>query len=249
MKQIITIALLFATLSFVYADDHIEIAGMAALQCQFADGKDMDDVMNVLDEWDEYGDENFSEPFSAWVMTPVYMSNSDFDLDFVFLGFADTLASVGKAEDEFRNGGQKIGEKWERVTNCSGMSLNLNYEARTPKNEWVEDATAYTMIQSCSLNDGMTTDDLQANDRVWNKYLDEAGYEGGYWRWWPETGSPIENNYDYLVVVSFSSIEEYGASRDNRIKGMMAGTRPEQVHACNTPRLYESTNVRLNLAN
>ena len=69
MKQIITIALLFATLSFVYADDHIEIAGMAALQCQFADGKDMDDVMNVLDEWDEYGDENFSEPFSAWVMT------------------------------------------------------------------------------------------------------------------------------------------------------------------------------------
>lgn len=221
---------------------------MAALQCQFADGKDMDDVMKVLDEWSEYGDDNFSEPFSAWVMTPVYMSNTDFDLDFVFLGFADSLASVGKAEDEFRNGGQKIGEKWERVTNCSGMSLNLNYEARTPKNEWVEGGTNYTMIQSCSFKEGKSGNDLQANDKIWNKYLDEAGYEGGYWRWWPETGSPTETDYDYLLAVAFSSIEQYGASRDNRVQTMMAGTRPEEISDCNTPRLYESTNVRLRLA-
>ena len=29
---------------------------------------------------------------------------------------------------------------------------------------------------------------------------------------------------------------------------MMDGSRPEEVHECNTPRLYESTNIRLNLA-
>ena len=71
------------SMSFLNADDHIEFGGLAAIQCQFADGRDMDDVMKVLDEWNEYGDENFSQPFSAWVMTPVYMSNTDFDLDFV----------------------------------------------------------------------------------------------------------------------------------------------------------------------
>jgi len=26
---------------------------------------------------------------------------------------------------------------------------------------------------------------------------------------------------------------------------MMNGTRPEEIHNCNTPRLYESTNIRL----
>ena len=246
--KIILISICLSFLNFANADDHIEIGGMAALQCQFADGKDMNDVMKVLDEWNEYGDEYFTEPFSAWVMTPVYMSNSDFDLDFVFLGFAETLAGVGKAEDEFRDGGQKIGEKWERVTDCSGMSLNLNVEGRAPKNEWVEGATGYTMIRSCSFKEGKSVDDLESNDKVWNKYLDDSGFEGGYWRWWPETGSPTETDYDYLVAVSFSSIEEYGASRDNRLVAMMNNTRPEQVHNCNTPRLYESTNVRLRLA-
>tara|TARA_B100000965_G_C19594082_1_gene759321 strand:+ start:2881 stop:3630 length:750 start_codon:yes stop_codon:yes gene_type:complete len=248
MKKIITIGLLLFSINFVYSDDHITIGGMNALQCQFADGKDMDDVMNVLDEWNEYGDENFSEPFSAWVMTPVYMSNADFDLDFVFLGFADSLSSIGKAEDEFRKGGQRIGEKWERVTDCSGMSLNMNVEARSPKNDWVEGGINYTMIQSCSFKDGKSANDLQANDAVWNKYLDESGFEGGYWRWWPETGSPTDTDYDYLLAVDFSSIEQYGASRDNRLQAMMAGTRPDEIHECNTPRLYESTNIRLRQA-
>jgi hypothetical protein len=221
---------------------------MVAMQCQFEDGKDMDDVMKVLDEWSEYGDENFSELFNAWILTPVYMSTSDFDLDFVFLGFADSLGAIGKAEDEFRKGGQKIGEKWERVTNCSGQALNFNVEARAPKNEWVEGEVNYTSIESCSLKEGKTNNDLKANDELWNKYLDEAGFEGGYWRWWPETGSPTNNDFDYLLAVDFSSIEEYGNARDSRIESMMAGTRPEQIHDCNTPRLYESTNVRLRLA-
>ena len=129
------------------------------------------------------------------------------------------------------------------------MSLNLNIEARTPKNDWIEGATTYTMIQSCSLKDGMTVNDLQANDKVWNKYLDEAGYEGGYWRWWPETGAPTETDYDYLVAVSFTDIEQYGGSRENRLRGMMDGSRPELVHDCDIPRLYESTNIRLRQVN
>ena len=29
---------------------------MEGLQCNFADGKDMDDVMRVIDEWNAYGD-------------------------------------------------------------------------------------------------------------------------------------------------------------------------------------------------
>jgi hypothetical protein len=247
-KIFISIIIFLSSISSLHADDHIEIAGMVAMQCQFEDGKDMDDVMKVLDEWSEYGDENFSELFNAWILTPVYMSTSDFDLDFVFLGFADSLGAIGKAEDEFRKGGQKIGEKWERVTNCSGQALNFNVEARAPKNEWVEGYVNYTSIESCSLKEGKTNNDLKANDELWNNYLDEAGFEGGYWRWWPETGSPTNNDFDYLLAVDFSSIEEYGNARDSRIESMMAGTRPEQIHDCNTPRLYESTNVRLRLA-
>jgi hypothetical protein len=66
MKKIILIlSITFTGLTQIFADDHIEITGMVAMQCQIEEGKDMNDVMKVLDEWSEYGDENFSEPFSA----------------------------------------------------------------------------------------------------------------------------------------------------------------------------------------
>ena len=246
--KIIYIAIIVAISNLSYADDHIEITGMTALQCQFEEGKDMDDVMKVLDEWNEYADENFREDFSAWVLTPVFVSSNDFDLDFVFLGFADSLRSIGVVEDDFRDGGQKIGEKWEKATNCAGQSLNFNVTVREPKNPWVDGGTNYTSIQSCSLKEGKTNDDFTANDMRWSKYLDEGGFEGGVWRWWPETGSSIDTDFDYLLAASFSSIGEYGSARDNRLEAMMAGTRPEEIHDCNTPRLYQSTNVRLRLA-
>ena len=66
--------LLVAIVSGVQADDHLNIGGMEGLQCKFAAGKDMDDVMKVIGEWNAYGDDNFSSPYSAWILTPLYLS-------------------------------------------------------------------------------------------------------------------------------------------------------------------------------
>ena len=60
MKNIIITTLLLGLVGFINADDHVEFGAMEGLQCDFADGKDMDDVMKVLSEWNEYGDENFT---------------------------------------------------------------------------------------------------------------------------------------------------------------------------------------------
>jgi hypothetical protein len=54
--------------------------------------------------------------------------------------------------------------------------------------------------------------------------------------------------HDYWNVASFGSVEEYGAGRDARLKAMMADTRPEEIHNCDMPRLYKSTNIRLEVA-
>ncbi len=90
--------------------------------------------------------------------------------------------------------------------------------------------------------------DLQENSKVWNAYLDKIGFEGGVWRWWPETGSPNSLTHDYWMVASFDSVEQYGEGRDGRFAAMMANTRPEEIHDCDTPRLYKSTNIRLDQA-
>ena len=62
------IATLFASTG--YADDHIDVPTMSAMEifaCNFADGKDMDDFMKVAAKWDEFADDAFSAPYQEFV--------------------------------------------------------------------------------------------------------------------------------------------------------------------------------------
>ena len=86
--KILLLTILFSTFNTIYADDHIQISGMEAIQCSFEEGKDMDDAMKVIQEWNDYGDDNFGVPYSAWILTPIFRSNADFGNDFIFLGFS-----------------------------------------------------------------------------------------------------------------------------------------------------------------
>ena len=48
-KNVFLLSLILSFVSVAQADDHVELAAMEGLQCNFADGKDMDDVMRVID--------------------------------------------------------------------------------------------------------------------------------------------------------------------------------------------------------
>ena len=102
--------LFLSAISSLYADDHIEFGAMEGLQCNFADGKDMSDVMKVISDWNDFGDDNFTAPYSAWIFTPVYRTNSDFDFDFMFLGFTSSMQEMGRVQDNWQAGGSKIEE-------------------------------------------------------------------------------------------------------------------------------------------
>ena len=243
--KLILLSLIFSLAHPISADDHIELAAMEGLQCNYAEGKDMDDVMRVISQWNAFGDENFGAPYNAWIFTPIYRSNSDYDFDFMFLGFTNTFKEMGRVQDDFQNGASKIGARWDAVTECAGQSMNLNVEVRAPQNPWEANGVGYASISSCSFKDGKSMSDLEDNSKTWNKYLDGIGFEGGIWRWWPETGSPTSITHDYWMVASFDSVEQYGQGRDARFSAMMSDTRPEEIHNCDTPRLYKSTNIRL----
>ena len=47
--KILLLTILFYAFNAIYADDHIQISGMEAIQCNFEEGKDMDDVMKVME--------------------------------------------------------------------------------------------------------------------------------------------------------------------------------------------------------
>ena len=68
MRNIIIVISFYKFNNFTFADDHLTTYAMEALQCNFADRKDMDDVMDVLEEWKELAEEN-SWPYNAWTLT------------------------------------------------------------------------------------------------------------------------------------------------------------------------------------
>ena len=65
----------------VIADDQSET--LENFSCNYAEGKDFDDVMSVAKTWDKWADDAFSVPYQAFLFTPFFVDGNDFDFDFL----------------------------------------------------------------------------------------------------------------------------------------------------------------------
>ena len=67
----------FLSLSVISEESNPEPQGSALeiFQCNFSNGKDLDDTLKVASKWDEWADENYSVPYAGYVMTPFYQRN------------------------------------------------------------------------------------------------------------------------------------------------------------------------------
>lgn len=247
--KIVILGLFISFAGFITADDHNKYPptfSMEGLQCNFAEGKDMDDAMKVIAKWKDYGDKNFSAPYNAWVLTATYASKSDFPYDFAFTGYTFSGTDMGKVNDDWVNGGgaEKIGSQWEAVTDCS-QALFTVVQARQSKMNFEEGSDSLMSIQTCTFREGKTGNDLAANDTVWNSWLDGLGFNGGVYRWWPGPGSPTSFEGDFYLAMGFESHEAFGKYRDDRMNSARADEMPEGILSCDMPRLYSAKNVRL----
>ena len=100
-------------------------------------------------------------------------------------------------------------------------------------------------ISSCSFKEGKSGSDLAENDKVWNAYNDGTGFTGGVYRWWPGPGSATNIDHDFYLAIGYSSMEQFGQARDDRLASMRAGTRPEGILNCDDARVYKTQNIRL----
>ena len=153
--KLLSAIILASFLSVMNADDHRPTTfAMEALQCNFQEGKDMDDAMKVISEWRVLADKNFTVPYNAWTLTPLYTSETDFPYAFAWMGFTQNMTDMGTMQDTFQEVGQKTFAKWQKVTDCAGQSLFRVVEARAPKYAFAEGQIGYMAISSCSFKEG-----------------------------------------------------------------------------------------------
>ena len=223
---------------------------MEAFQCNYVDGKNYSDVQKVVPSWTKYADENFSQPYSAALLTPYLKSESDVDFDVAWVGFTGNQEQMGIIADEYLATSSKIQAKWDRVVDCPSYGFYGVFEARRPSESFVEGENTYWAISSCSFREGKKASDLANSDKGWNAFMNQQGHTGGVWRWWPGAGSPNSFEGDFLLNISYSSMSEMGRIQDARYAAQIAGDLPESILNCDNPRVYIAENVRLkNLTN
>ena len=244
MKKYFAVILLSFVSSFCFSDNHSSYNTYTGevLQCNLNDGKDVDDVMRMVkNDWYEL---DYPVQYEGWVLTPALFAASDGGYDLFWAGFTSNNSDMGASLDWFNENASKVFAKWQNLVSCASWSHWDIFEARTPTSTTVEGDTGYWAFHSCNFKEGKGTSDLRDNDKLWNKYLDELGHDGGVWRWWAGGGTDTETSNDYYVNISFSSMKEYGDYRDARMQSMIDGSLPEQIANCMAPRVYAANNIK-----
>jgi len=78
----------------VVADHHMPsgFGGTELYGCEMNEGKAPADLMSVVDEWNSWSDEKGMNDYYAWVLTPVFGSDINFERTAFWFGFTPGLA-------------------------------------------------------------------------------------------------------------------------------------------------------------
>ena len=203
------------SINLIHADDHLPVSyGMEGYQCNFEEGKDINDVVNFTSrDLNPYADKNWKSAYNGFVLTPFLRAGNEATFDFGWVGFTNSHKDMGIVQDSwFSEKAEKTSAKWDSISDCGSQGYYMAIEARAPSVPFEEGETSFWEIRSCSFVDGKSAEDLKANDKVWNDYNDKRGFTGGVWRWWPGPGTSNSSEIDFLLNVTYNSWEEYGLS-------------------------------------
>ena len=251
MKQFINFTLLASLIwfsSFSFSDDHIPTFGpMEAFSCNFSDNKDLGDLLRVTKEWNSYVDKT-GLVYSAWVLTPYYFNNSE-EYDMYWIGFSTSFEEMAN-DVMITNEGQKIQAKFDQVCPAEEHTLWGTEVVRAPK---IAPGDGVLTISSCTLSEGATREAVLAADEKWNAFLDQAGTEGGLYRWYPGSGvSSAQFNADFLIASTTDSLNTWGKGADMNVNGggnAVAASLYGDLMECVDQRVFLAKNVRLPSSN
>ncbi len=124
MKFVKSIAVIFASsLAFCASSTAFADEVLEEFVCTFNDGKTMDDLMKVVDQWKEVMEDIKSgKDYQAWILTPIA---SDHMTSVIWMGQIPDMEAFGKLEAEYSvsEGGQVMDVKFDEVVTCHSRSI------------------------------------------------------------------------------------------------------------------------------
>ena len=140
--------------------------------CKMNDGQSMKDLMKVVDDWNEWSDDQGISTYTAWVLNPIFSANADFvGGDSIWFGYSPSFTEMGKTLQTWAIEGRKLNERFNEVWSCSSNSEYATLLVR-PLSDGP--SSAVVSFSDCTLNEGVISPDLTAAAARWNAYLDQS---------------------------------------------------------------------------
>ena len=212
--------------------------------CMMNEGKSASDLMKVVEDWNEWADDNGLDAYTAWILNPIFKSDADFVREAGWFGFAPNFTEMGKGMQAWMTTGQKINDQFNKAWTCSWHSEMATMLVRPPTDG---PSSAVVSFSDCTLKDGVTPPTLMAVTAKWNAYLDENGVTAAIAYHFPGHGNPVDMAADMKVSTWRPSLESYGRDADLYVNG--GGLQANQaifddVMSCDSARMYNATLIR-----
>ncbi len=231
---------LFSALSFAQNQ-----GAMEAYLCTLNDGKSMADIMSVVEDWNEWSDQKDIDSYTAWVLNPIYVSNTDLNRQALWLGHAPSFAEMSDVMGTWLTEGGDLLADFNEAWTCTSHLEMTAMMVRPPAGE--PSGSPVASFYDCALNEGKGPQDLMAATSQWNAHLDENGIQEAMVYHFPGHGHPQDATYDMKVSVWRSGLDGYGRSADHFVNGggqQAAMATLNQAMTCDMPRMYQATLVR-----
>lgn len=212
--------------------------------CDFNDGKAMPDLMRVIDEFNDWADDQDITGYYAAVVTPQFFGELAFDV--AWLGAARDGNAMGKVQDAWVNEGDRVADMFNEVISCGSHTQFASMAIRPPGDDEENDKTFVLTFSNCSAKEGKSFADVIDGMNTWAAYQAENGFGNATWMMFPVYGES-DDDYDFKVVEGYDDYAVFGSDFELMGNGghwQKSGEIFDGLLDCDIARVYDARTVR-----
>lgn len=226
------------------ADNHEQEARryvpVEAYTCNYRAGKVPADLDSVIENWNEWMDENGAEDYFAMTLTPHYYGENTFDVG--WLGSWPSGDAMGRGTDTWMNKGSEVGRQFDEVLECDSHTNFATTEFKSPGEGPGPDTIVIAFSDCKGPEDPEKWSDLMDSLEAWSKYQTETGYHEGSWMMFPAYGGG-DFDFDFKMASAWDNHTQNGQDYQRYIDQEDWYKQGELVGAlmdCDVARLYDA---------
>ncbi|RZP02268.1 MAG: hypothetical protein EVA48_03890 [Gammaproteobacteria bacterium] len=245
--NIVLAFLISISVSGVNANDHQpSFFPMEGVQCKFNAGKGFADLETVVAKWNKYMDQSVAEgnpDYTAYLLTPYMVNESEIDLDFVWLGMWSNFSDL-RGITQYFSEASEIERDFNDLSTCKTRQLAPTLQVRDLKVSAHNAEGNIVQLRSCT-NVGTVQETLAAYQEF-NQRMDKIGSDMGIWLLAKGPGSASNADYDFMQM-SVSTAEVYGNTLEAAWNGQaFQGMQMADKIDCGPSRVYLGRGLRTN---